>query len=58
MRHFRFPVIMGCILIGAIGGMLNFKHIYRKEIEEGREKHVQFADEIFQRSREANRKKD
>ena len=47
----RFPFIMGCVVIGAGFGVINFKHIYRKEIEEGRENHMKFADEMFQRSK-------
>ena len=46
----QFPIIIGCVVFSAVFGMMNFKHLYRKEIEEGREQHVKFADEMYRRS--------
>ena len=48
----RFPLIFGGVLIGVGYGLINFKQLAKKQIEEGRDRHIRFAEDLQQRSKD------
>ena len=42
----RIPILLGCLFIGTGYGLLNFRKLFQKQLEEGRTKHLVIGEQL------------